>query len=229
MGIYLSSIQKLLPEYAAEFGYIQTMDNADGTFRKPIEAGYRWMLDNGVFSGRFDADKWQRHLVRWRDYTTTCIGVVVPDVLHRTETGVIGDWRATVRQFQEYAPIVKDYGYPVAFVSQDGLPVDAAPWADFDVLFIGGSDQHKLTESWPLIAEAQRRGKWVHVGRVNSEARCRLFWMADSWDGTDLSHGPTIAKQKKYVRAMRWARTMKQQGSLLDDLHHPLSWRDCAG
>ena len=118
---------------------------------------------------------------------------------------MIGDWQATVQQFYQFAPLVKRYNFPIGFVSQDGLAAPAAPWDEFDVLFIGGSDKHKFTESWELIDEAKRRGKWVHIGRVNSAERILLFRKADSWDGTTLAKEPSISNQLKLLRAARLA------------------------
>lgn len=234
MGIYLSPVwHTILPQYRAEFGYIVApKETGTSGAQRGIEAGQPWMFDNGMYAGTFDGTLWAKRLAAAYAYRATCLGVVVPDVLTRHDDGTVtGDWQATVAQFHEYAPIVQEYGYPVAFVSQDGLPVDAAPWDAFDVLFIGGSDQHKLTESWPLIAEAKRRGKWVHVGRVNSAKRIALFWMADSWDGTMLAKEPSPARQQYMLNAARHAttRAQGQQGSLFDALYQPLPYGYCVG
>lgn len=231
MGIYLSPIWgNIQPQYRDEFGYIITPTKSPAL--GAVTSGQRWLLDNEVFAGKFNMTKWTRFLTRYSDYSATCIGVVVPDVLRKIADGTVtGDWQATVTQFHEYAPIVRGYGYSVAFVSQDGLPIAAAPWDDFDVLFIGGSDHHKLTESWPLIEEAKRREKWVHVGRVNSAERIELFWMADSWDGTSLAIAPSLTSQRKFIQAARsaTAKVNGQQRSLLDALYMPLSYGNSVG
>ena len=84
--------------------------------------------------------------------------------------------------------MVKDLGFPVAFVSQDGITTEIAPWDYIDVLFVGGTDDHKLgNEAGIMIAEALDRQKRVHIGRVNSPSRIKKFWMADSVDGTHLT------------------------------------------
>jgi hypothetical protein len=65
------------------------------------------------------------------------------------------------------------------------------PWDEFDCLFIGGRDDFK---EGPLVRdacrEARRRGKWVHMGRVNTLHRLRiaLDFGVDSVDGTYLLH-----------------------------------------
>ena len=50
----------------------------------------------------------------------------------------------------------------------------------------------KLRQSWPLFAEAKRRGLATHMGRVNSGRRFRLARDVgyDSADGTFLAFGP---------------------------------------
>jgi hypothetical protein len=104
----------------------------------------------------------------------------------------------------------------VAFVTQDGLTLDAVPWGQFDVLFVGGTDQHKLHESYPFILEAKQRGVWVHVGRVNSAARIEAFWMADSCDGTTLAIEPSPRKQAILLNAATVAQAKKGMVSLWD-------------
>jgi len=67
------------------------------------------------------------------------------------------------------------------------------PWDDFDALFIGGTTAWKLSEAvYQLCQEAKRRGKWVHMGRVNSLRRMRLAesFGCDSADGTMLRFDP---------------------------------------
>ena len=65
------------------------------------------------------------------------------------------------------------------------------PWDEFDCLFIGGADDFK---EGPLVSdacrEAKRRGKWVHMGRVNGLRRLRVAqeFGVDSVDGTYLLH-----------------------------------------
>ncbi|WDZ87206.1 hypothetical protein [Micromonospora cathayae] len=53
-----------------------------------------------------------------------------------------------------------------------------------------------------VTAEAKRRGKWVHMGRVNSAARlARATQMGvDSTDGTYLAYGPDI----NLIRLLGW-------------------------
>lgn len=143
------------------------------------------MLDNGAFTGKFTPAKWQAALERLRPYSMTCVGIPIPDRL--------GDADETLRLFWQYAPILQQYAYPIAFVTQDGCVPEMVPWDSIGVLFIGGTDWHKRgVEAATLIAEAKRRGKWVHVGRCNSGSAMLEHWpQADSYDGTTFSRHPT--------------------------------------
>ena len=68
------------------------------------------------------------------------------------------------------------------------------PWDDFDALFIGGTTDWKLGDgAAQLVREAKRRGKWVHMGRVNSLRRMIYAESigCDSADGTMLKYNPS--------------------------------------
>jgi hypothetical protein len=178
----------------------------NGGVSEGIRAGYSWMLDNGAFSDKWSVDSWLAALRLWQPYTSTCIAAVCPDT--------VGDAVATLARFWQYAPVIREHGYPVAFVTQDGLTMDAVPWEQFDVLFVGGTDTHKLRESWPFIVEAKGRGKWVHVGRVNSATRICAFWMADSVDGTTLAIEPSTRNQRLMLSGVSTANAKKGTISL---------------
>lgn len=198
--LYLSPVWHTIPEAKrARFGYIQNLHN--GGVGQAIIASHPWMLDNGAFSDKWTEAVWFDALRKWQPYTATCIAAVCPDV--------VGDAASTLARFAEYGPVVKAHGYFVAFVTQDGLTLDAVPWSQFDVLFIGGTDKHKLKESYPFIVEAKRRGLWVHVGRVNSQRRLEQFHMADSADGTTLSIEPSLPNFTKILRGVAAAQAKK--------------------
>jgi len=146
--------------------------------------GWTWAADNGCFSLPWDEDRWLRWLAsdlpRFR-----CLFAVVPDV--------VGDHEATLARWERYAPAVAVLGYPLAFVAQDGCTAASVPWRGMDALFVGGTTKWKLgAEVKALIVEAQRRGKRVHIGRVNSQGRYLAFAAlgCDSADGTYLAFGP---------------------------------------
>lgn len=77
-------------------------------------------------------------------------------------------------------------------MAQDGSERKPPPWTELDALFIGGSTAWKeSSHAAALCIEARRRGKWVHVGRVNTVRRLRKFdGIADSIDGTKFSRFP---------------------------------------
>ena len=166
-----------------------------------VIAGFPWMLDNGAFSDGWTEAAWLAALERWQPYTATCIAAVCPDV--------VGDAAATLERFVKYEPVLREYGYPVAFVTQDGLRMEDVPWGEFDVLFVGGTDKHKLQDSYSFIWEAKRRGLWVHVGRVNGYQRIIDFWMADSCDGTMLKYEPSTQRVRVLLNGVAAAQAKK--------------------
>ena len=120
-----------------------------------------------------------------QSYRSSCLFVVAPDV--------VGQAQATLEKYQYWGPKLRRDGWPVAFVAQDGQENLPFP-ASFDALFIGGSTAWKMSEAALMcIKRAQMLGKWVHVGRVNSQLRIAHFQLAsvNSVDGTSLCFAPT--------------------------------------
>lgn len=171
-----------------------------------MDAGIPWMLDNGMYSGKFDKGIWIERMQGLVDYKSTCLFIVIPDGIY--------SYTETIQLFKKYRNCAIDY--PVAFVSQDGIMNQYVPWDEFDCLFIGGSDNHKLgKEGGWIMSEAIKKNKWVHVGRVNSVSRILRFWRADSWDGTHLGYCPSDAS--KYRAAVMTVRNMKNTKGLFDE------------
>jgi hypothetical protein len=162
-----------------------------------------WAADNGAYAG-FDAEPFVAMLERLRAFAG-CRWVACPDV--------VGDAAATLRLFAEWAPRIRELGYRVAWVAQDGATPQTAPWADLDCVFIGGSTAWKLSrESLALCEAAKRRGKWLHVGRVNRQRRTRWAFDAgaDSIDGTGFSRWPDTL----LPGAVRYLERLQSQGRL---------------
>ena len=141
-----------------------------------------------------------------------CLFAAAPDVL--------GDARATLARSRHMLGWIRHIGIPAALVAQNGIEREDIPWDDFDCLFLGGSAEcvrcgyvrpwddrdrehcpgcYRRLREWKLgaaarelVAEACRRHKWVHMGRVNSLKR--LAYAArigcDSADGTYLAKAP---------------------------------------
>lgn len=194
-------------------------------YRKQAGAGFeRFGIDNGMFGlakrhleHTFDAERFYA----WLDtLPRTALFAAAPDVLHFVHVpgvkgslckrhGVeeipVGDAAATLAQFPEHARRMRALGFKVALVAQDGLGamLSEIPWHLVDAVFLGGSDAFKLgVEARSVTAEAKRRGKWVHMGRVNSAKRFRYASEigCDSADGTFLAFGPT----KNLPRLLSW-------------------------
>jgi hypothetical protein len=145
-----------------------------------------------------------------------CLFAVAPDV--------VGDAAATLRRSGRMLDWIRYAGFRAALVGQNGLEDLPVPWDDFDALFLGGSAEcparcgyvrpltdtrtvtrcprcHRRLAEWKLgpaaralTAQASRRGKHVHMGRVNSLKRLRYAAAigCDSADGTYLANGPDV-------------------------------------
>lgn len=142
--------------------------------------------DNGVYGKGYPGDDawwaWLQTLPAER-----CRFAVAPDV--------VGDAAATLERSAPWLSRIRSLGIPAAFVAQDGQESLPVPWDEFDVLFIGGSTEWKLGRHVrDLVREAKSHGKWVHMGRVNSERRMRYASAigCDSADGTYLAFGPDV-------------------------------------
>lgn len=142
-----------------------------------------WAADNGAFKG-FDEPAF-RKLLGWAEGAPGCLWVTSPDV--------VADRDQTLALFGQWEPELHRRGLPVALVSQDGLGPRDVPWDSIECLFLGGTDGHKLGgEAILLSREAKRRGKLLHMGRVNSVERLRFAHdlFVDTFDGTQFSMFP---------------------------------------
>lgn len=140
-------------------------------------AGIPWAADNDCFQG-LDANAYISMLHRIRELVG-CLFVTVPDV--------VGDHETTRALFDEWMYRLGGWGLPWAFVLQNGCTSGDVPWGEIEAVFIGGDDAFKLGEDAEALArEAKARGKWVHMGRVNSAKRIRYAATigCDSVDGT---------------------------------------------
>jgi len=166
----------------------------------------QWAFDNGCFRDpdAFDRDRWLAELVT-RGGHDRCLFAVAPDV--------VGDAVETLRRSLPVLPLIRAIGVPAALVAQDGLEALPVPWDAFDCLFVGGSTAWKLSEAaYALAAEAKRRGKHTHMGRVNSLRRLRAAMVGgyDSADGTFLTFGPNV----NLPRVRAWLDALNRQPAL---------------
>jgi hypothetical protein len=171
-----------------------------------VEAGREWCADNGVFGGKYPGDEaYLAWLTERLPYVADCRFVVAPDV--------VGDAAATLALSAPMLPLIRALGYPAALVAQNGLEDLDVPWNSFDCLFIGGDTAWKLgPQARALVAEAKARGKWVHMGRVNSRERIQYADAigCDSVDGTFVAFGP----DKNLPIVLSWLRELDTQPAL---------------
>jgi hypothetical protein len=146
--------------------------------------GVPWAADNAAFGG-FEGQTVERfcRMVPALCGLPNCLFVVCPDV--------VGDAEATDGLFAEWSPRIRALGLPLAYVLQErGEDVDPRriPWSEVEAIFIGcAADRVKLGPSVRTVARlAKERGKWVHMGRVNSARRITYAQEigCDSVDGT---------------------------------------------
>lgn len=161
-------------------------------------AGQPWAADNGRFSKpeRYTDEKYLAWLKKRSPHAARCLFATAPDV--------VGDAAATLALSLPMLPRIRAAGYKAALVGQDGLEDLEVPWDAFDCLFIGGTTAWKLSEpAFALVAEAHRRGKWTHMGRVNSWRRFATAAAAgyDSVDGTTLRFEPLRDVREWVTRA----------------------------
>ena len=153
-----------------------------------------WAADNGCFTNPdLDVDKYLEWLQKLSNMKENCLFATAPDV--------VGDAKETWKRSAPVLPLIREIGYPAALVAQDGIENETIHWDEFDCLFIGGSTEWKLNAMW-LCREAIQRGKWVHMGRVNSLRRILIarFAGCHSCDGTTLAFAP----DKKFKEVKGW-------------------------
>lgn len=140
--------------------------------------GWQWAADNDAYS-KWDPGRFRAMIDRIRG-REGCLFVTAPDV--------VGDWAETQRRFEAWLPHLD--GFPVAYVLQDGQPIEHVPFDEIAAVFVGGSTEYKMSADAALIvARARALGKLAHMGRVNSYERVRYArWIGcTSIDGTQFS------------------------------------------
>jgi hypothetical protein len=163
-----------------------------------------WGADNGCFAKpeKFVLVEYLTWLAARRYAAHNCLFATAPDVVG----DAVATWERSLPVFEQ----IRALGFPATLAAQDGIENMQIDWDAFDVLFIGGSTEWKLSHHVRvLVAEAKRRGKWVHMGRVNSLLRLKTAAMfgCDSADGTFLAFGP----DKNIPRLLAWLDELKQE------------------
>jgi len=174
MKIMLDCSPKKISDYSEKYEYDFWQ------LRTPL-TGYKlsgkpYGLDNGCFT-EFPEKKWNKLLAEAEENMP--LFVCLPDI--------VADARRTLDLFYYFKPLTS--GLPRALVLQDGVGNFEIPWGDIDAVFVGGTDEFKIsTECINACRAAKMMGKWVHVGRVNTVGRVQN-WMelGDSLDGSGIS------------------------------------------
>lgn len=179
--LYLGTSPTSEVRHALDTHKIGFMCAPKAPFARP---GWIWAADNGCYTAAWNEENWLRWLHRSEHPHSGCLFATVPDV--------VADHKATLARWERYAPLVAEARFPLAFVGQNGATEATIPWDEFDAFFVGGDTAWKMGPAFALALTAHEKGKWVHVGRVNSDRRF-LPWstFADSCDGTFIAFGPS--------------------------------------
>lgn len=159
-----------------------------------------WALDNGCFN---HPDRSVEDMLKF------LAGLSRKDAFFFPAPDVVGDAVKTIERSLSVLPQIRALGFKAAYVIQNGIENTTIPWDDLDAIFIGGDTAFKLgPQAEAITREAKARGKWVHMGRVNSYKRLKIAndWGCDSADGTylrftGLSGVATIVKWMEKLRA----------------------------
>lgn len=189
---------------AGQVGCIITPHQGNVTFPDEWDV----IADNGCFSGKWT----ERHWSNWvLGVPRTVRFVVAPDVFYDDGSPCHDE---TFARWQRFGPMLARHGFTPAFVCQVGATPDTLP-DDAPVLFLGGTTEWKLgAHAWAITAHAKREGRWVHMGRVNSQRRLDTARAmgCDSADGTYLTFGPDV----NLPRLLRWLDDARRQPMLTE-------------
>ncbi len=189
---------RLYQSYGANVGFLTT-PRAKHSVETVLVAGVPYAMDNDCFV-RFNRRAYEPFLERFQGVQPAPLWVTAPDVF--------GNAAATLEQFEQWEPVLHGRGYPVALVAQDGLDRLTVPWERIEALFLGASNAWRFGDAAvSLMVEARRRGKWLHIGRVNSLDR--MEWCArmgaDSIDGSGFSRfGKLIKPGCRWLKRAVW-------------------------
>lgn len=160
-------------------------------------------LDNGAFT-RFRTRAFTR-MAAHAIADDNCLWIAVPDfpMCAYSTIGLFRHWEKVIQGKR-------------AFVLQNDIDRYSSliPWNKIVAVFVGGDDRFKESSTAVELAkEAKDRGKWVHVGRVNTVRRLD-FWepYADSVDGSGIARFDHM--RNPIVNYLRTIKNTKQKGLL---------------
>jgi hypothetical protein len=172
-----TAVDKIGIEAYQQYGGFLVQPRSWSSPQKAVDCGSVWAMDNGCFKA-YDPDAILTMLKKSQGISG-CLFAVVPDV--------VCDAAATLILFNAWISTYQRYGYPPCLVAQNGIENTRIPWDSMAALFIGGDNAFKYSNlTRELVTEAKQRGKWVHMGRVNSWRRIQyaIEIGCDSFDGT---------------------------------------------
>jgi len=166
-------VHYLAGKYPGTLGWLLSPNS----FKEP-RAWLPYAIDNGAYAAWTEEREWNCN--EFFDLLNRCNlsrykpkWIAVPDV--------VGDKQATLERWYEFAGKIRGYGWPLAFVVQDGMtPIDVPHGAD--VVFVGGT----TTWNWRNVESFCKAFKRVHVGRVHWIDKLEFCERvgAESCDGT---------------------------------------------
>jgi hypothetical protein len=168
INLIQNTAQLILNEHGGNTTYCGQLSAPDSGYdvSKAVALGMRWAMDNGCFK-RYEPEKIIR-MMRKNHGIAGCLFMVAPDVVQNHDE--------TLLLFRAWLGTIQSFGYPVAFVIQNGATVHNIPWGSLDCIFIGGDNAYKYSQDvCEIIKEALKRGKWIHAGRVSTIRRIRYF------------------------------------------------------
>lgn len=174
---YIKGIFHESPHFSRYLGWLNTpRHNGDFKAYERFCVPLPVAADNSAFID-FNAERYLRFVAKTPAYIKW---ITAPDQVANAEI--------TLDLFERWYPRIRHL--PLALVGQDGMEEKELPWSQFDCFFIGGSTRWKLSDAAGSLAiEAKRRGKLLHMGRVNSNMRLRYAYNlhCDTVDGTGYS------------------------------------------
>lgn len=170
----VDTVFKQYPQLTQYFGWLNT-PRCGYNFSRLAQYGVPIACDNSAYSAFCE----RRYLNMLHRISVPVLWVTVPDI--------VGNAEKTQQLWEQWYEMVC---YPRAYVGQDGCENRVLPWDQFDCFFIGGTTDWKLSQSAADVAKAaKKKGKYIHMGRVNSRKRLRYAYElgCDSVDGTGYS------------------------------------------
>lgn len=182
----IPTTRKVRATYSPSIGRLVTPRHFP-SIAETVAEGITLAADNDGFNG-VDFVAFEKMLDALEPFAESVRFVTVPDV--------VCDAAGTIELWREWAPKVALRGLKPALVLQNGMTPapngvrygdEVIDWSEVGAVFVGGDDAYKDGVDVALIVfEAKRRGRHVHVGRVNTVRRLRHAQAlgADTVDGS---------------------------------------------